>query len=74
MYGKLRNSSHGYALEYLESSSCKVFVYKLCVGENGKGKKIPEDEFHGIFNTFYCGLSVYYLSEGFKACLESFWS
>ena len=41
--------------------------------ERIQGNRDLEDEFHGHFHTlaFFAPLLVYYLSEVFKACLES---
>ena len=47
-------------------------VCQLYVGKIERNKEYLEDKFH-IFYVFLA-LPVHYLSEGFKACLESFWS
>ena len=71
-----QDSSCGKALEYLEQV-LKIYgliVHKLC---EGKKRDDLEDEFQGMVFTvanFFFALPVYYLSEGFKERLESFWS
>ena len=64
----------GCALEY---SGTKIFmngpiVCKLCEGESERSLVMYCNFFH-TFN-FIFALPVYYLSEGFKALLESFWN
>ena len=54
------------------------FIRQLGVGRNSltkqaRSKHTLDDEFHGSSDC-KLALLVYYLSEVFKTCLESFWS
>ena len=60
-------------------------ICKLCDWENKdapydefqlENRAAPYDEFQRLFSHFQCffALPVHYLSDGFKARLESFWS
>ena len=73
--------------EHLESSGTTFFwmdilFASVCRKRTWKQKEIIDEEFHVCFTLqYFCGffctasiLPVYYLSEGFKAYLESFWS
>ena len=78
--------SRGHALEHLESSGSKIMssehvLHKLCERkkeiETGSLKMNFKRFFPHTFNVFFgffCALPAYYPNEGFKACLESFWS